>query len=100
MFSADPDFTSYDYAIGGKLVVGNAVLEESFAIQMKHDVDFKNQVKAKLIADMATFILENNLVEFTQQDDPYTYRKHIHVRAYLAPSDQVRILRLANKIKE
>jgi len=47
---------------------------------------------------MAEFILENNLVEFTYQDNPIDMSRSIHVRAYLAPNDQVKILRLANKI--
>ena len=40
-------------------------------------------------------MLERNLVEFTSWDDPVTGKKHVAVRAYLAPDDQVKILRLA-----
>jgi len=98
MFDKEPDFKSYDYLIGGKMVVGRASMEHSFATQMRSDIDFKMEVKKKLIMDMAQYMLENNLVEFTQYDDPITFMKHIAVRAYLAPNDQVKILRLANKI--
>jgi hypothetical protein len=55
-------------------------------------------VKEKLIHEMASYMLENNLVEFTHHDDPMTMRRRIAVRAYLAPNDQVKILRLANKV--
>lgn len=92
------EFQSYDYVIGGKMVVGRAILDESFSQLMVTDVEARLQIKKKLISDMAQYILENNLVEFTQQDDPITFRKHVMVRAYLAPSEQVKILRLANKI--
>lgn len=92
------DFQTYDYVIGGKLVVGRATMEESFSQLMMSDADARLQVKKKLIMDMAEYMLENNLVEFTQQDDLLTFRKHIAVRAYLAPNDQVKVLRLANKI--
>lgn len=98
MMFQEPDFTTHDYAIGGKLVVGRAILDESFTELMNTDTEARLMVKKKLIHDMAQFILENNLVEFTQQEDPMTFRKHIAVRAYLAPNDQVKILRLANKI--
>ena len=94
----EPDFKTYDYIIGGKMVVGRASMEHSYAAQMNSDVEFRNEVKKKLIMDMAQFMLENNLVEFTQYDDPLTMNKQIAVRAYLAPNDQVKILRLANKI--
>lgn len=98
MFDKEPDFKSYDYLIGGKMVVGRASMEESYALQMNADFDFRAEVKKKLIMDMAKYMLENNLVEFTQFDDPMTGTKNIAVRAYLAPNEQVKILRLANKI--
>ena len=98
MYNKEPDFTTHDYLIGGKMVVGRAILDDSFSQLMNTDHEARMEVKKKLIMDMATFILENNLVEFTQMDDPITFRKHIAVRAYLAPNDQVKILRLANKI--
>lgn len=94
----DPEFHTYDYVIGGKMVVGKAILDESYSQLMNTDQEARDRVKSDLIHQMAQFILENKLVEFTQQDDPLTFRKHIAVRAYLAPNDQVKILRLANKV--
>jgi hypothetical protein len=95
----DPQFQTHDYAIGGKMVVGRAEMDESYTMLLQNgDVDAVKNIKQKLIHDMATFMLENNLVEFTHQDDPLTFRRKIAVRAYLAPNDQVKILRLANKV--
>jgi hypothetical protein len=95
----EPQFTAHDYVIGGKMVVGRAEMDESYTILLQNgDKDAVKRVKEKLIHDMATFMLENNLVEFTHQDDPLTFHRKIAVRAYLAPNDQVKILRLANKI--
>jgi len=95
----DVDFQNYDYIIGGKLVVAKAVLSDSY-VQMVNGLDqeARLQLKYKLATDMATYMVENNLVEFTHQDNPYTLDKTVMVRAYLAPSEQVKILRLANKI--
>ena len=94
----EPLFTSHDYVIGGKLVVGRVNMDQTFAEIVGKNIDAKKRLKEKLVHDMATYMLENNLVEFTQQDDPITFTRTIAVRAYLAPNDQVKILRLANKI--
>jgi len=94
----EPDFTTHDYVIGGKLVVGKAMLEETFAELLGKDVDAAKHVKQKLANDLVTYMLENQLLEFTQYKDPIQFHTHIMVRAYLAPNDQVKILRLANKV--
>lgn len=94
----EPIFTTHDYVIGGKLVVGRASMDDTFAEILGKDIDAKKVVKEKLVRDLVTYILENQLVEFTQQTDPITFSKTILVRAYLAPNDQVKLLRLANKI--
>ena len=93
----DPIFTTHDYIIGGKLVVGKATMDDGYVALMK-DADAKKHIKEKLIHDMAQYMLENNLVEFTQQNDPNTFTKTNMLRPYLAPNDQVKILRLANKV--
>ena len=96
---SDPIFETHDYAIGGKMVVGRAEMDESYTMMLQNgDKDAVKHIKQKLIHDMAQFILENNLVEFTHVDDPTTFRRRIAVRAYLAPNDQVKVLRLANKV--
>jgi hypothetical protein len=94
----EPVFQTHDYVIGGKMVVGRAILEDDFAQLMRTDYHARDRIKTKLIQDMAQYILENNLVEFTQMQDPLTFKTQIAVRAYLAPNDQVKILRLANKV--
>lgn len=94
----EPEFKTYDYIIGGKLVVGRATMDEMYMELMNSDHDARKKIKEKLIHDMAQFMLENNLVEFTQMKDPLSFNTQVCVRAYLAPNDQVKILRLANKI--
>ena len=92
-------FNTHDYSIGGKMVVGKSVLSESYRMMMENgDKEAIDAVKSELVHKMVLYILENKLVEFTYQDDPMTFSRQIAVRAYLAPNDQVKILRLANKI--
>lgn len=93
------NFQTYDYAIGGKMVVGRARMSEHFRMMIEDgDDEAKNKLKHDLIHQMAQYMLENNLVEFTYQDDPITMDRQVAVRAYLAPNDQIKILRVANKI--
>jgi len=93
----EPDFQTYDYTIGGKLVVGRAVIDESYNQLMMSDKESRQKVKEKLVTDMAHYMLENNLVEFMQQKN-IDMTTTVVVRAYIAPDSQVKILRLANKV--
>jgi hypothetical protein len=93
------EFNTYNYLIGGKMVVGKASISEDYADMIRDgDADAKFAVKQDLINQLTKYMLENNLVEFTSWDDPVYDRKHVAVRAYLAPDDQIKILRVANKI--
>lgn len=94
----EPDFKTYDYVIGGKLVVGRAVIDETYQQLMMSDKESRQKVKEKLVTDMAHYMLENNLVEFMQQQNPMDLTTTVVVRAYLAPNSEIKILRLANKI--
>jgi hypothetical protein len=99
MFTDDLTFTSWEYAIGGKMVVGKAEMTEEFKVMMEGgDATAISHVKEKLTRDLVHHILENKLVEFTSWDDPVFGKKHISIRAYLAPNEQVKILRLAKQI--
>ena len=92
-------FQTYDYAIGGKMVVGRATVSDDFwSLVENGDAEAQRKIKFDLAQQMAVFMLENNLMEFTSSDDPSTGNRQIAVRAYLAPNDQVKILRVANKI--
>jgi hypothetical protein len=95
----EPKFQTYDYAIGGKMVIGRARISEHFRMMLEDgDEEAKKTLKTDLIQQMAMYMLENNLVEFTYHDDPITMDRQVAVRAYLAPNDQIKILRVANKI--
>jgi hypothetical protein len=94
----EPDFQTYDYIIGGKLVVGRAVIDESYFALMNSDVEARQKVKEKLVMQLGTYMLENKLVEFMQAPNPMDQTTTVMVRAYIAPDEQVKILRLANKI--
>lgn len=93
-----PTFDTYDYTIGGKMIVGRAELADSYSHLMLSDREARQKLKEDLIYQLATYMLEQNLCEFTQQQDISSGRTRVAVRAYLAPNDQIKILRVANKI--
>lgn len=89
------NFSSYEYAIGGKMVRVTYQMSELESTQFADD-EFKRRMKSELAFKMAEFIIENRLCEFTQHHDPIGFRNLISMRCYLAPNDQVRILRIHN----
>ena len=81
------------------MVVSKVEMTEEFRMMMEDgDATAIMQIKETLTRDLVQFIMENKLVEFTHYDDPITFRRQIAIRAYLAPSDQVKILRLSKQI--
>ena len=54
-------------------------------------------VKERLAEELVRYMMENNLIEFTKQLDPNTdntlYRAHV----YVAPNNQIKILRISVK---
>jgi hypothetical protein len=92
-------FDVYDYAIGGKMVVGRARMSYEYKTLLEDgDADARDKLKFDLIHQMADYMLKNNLVEFTYQDDIATGDRMIACRAYLAPDSQVKIIRSVIKV--
>ena len=82
-----------EFDIGGKLLTVsyrlNHILTQNFL-----DGNYREEVKKEMAEFMARYILENNLAEFTSMDDPLSQTKILNMRCYLAPNDQVKILRV------
>ena len=92
---ADEEFTfkTMDYPIGGKIV--STSLEITFADtdRFLSDDDFKRAIKERMATHLVKCMMENNLIEFTKIEDSATGSYRLHARCYLAPNDQVKILR-------
>lgn len=89
----DISFDVEEFAIGGKLLVGSVVISENQYMQFQSGPQFKEFVKMELATKMAKEMIEKDLVEFTISDDNIRQSKMIRVRAYLAPNDQIKVLR-------
>lgn len=92
MYNTPLTFQVISHAIGGKLVTGKIIVSEEYKDEMDHNPAARNLVKTELIHQMAEYMMENKLVEFTYQDS-YDGQRTILVRAYLAPDAQIKILR-------
>jgi hypothetical protein len=99
MLTSDVRFDVYEYAIGGKMVVGRARMSYEWKTLLEDgDPDARDKLKAELIHQMADYMLTHKLVEFTYQDDIATGDKMVACRAYLAPDAQVKIIRSTIKV--
>ena len=89
----DTQFEITDIAIGGKLI--QAKLENTAMDQMKfHDADeCKRAIKQKIASELARVMVEGNLIEFTRLPQNGRGTDIICARCYLAPNEQVKVLR-------
>ena len=89
------DVSQKEYSIGGKLVT--ATYTGTYIDKIAWQPDYENMVKERLAEELVRYMMENNLIEFTKQLDPNTdntlYRAHV----YVAPNNQIKILRISVK---
>jgi hypothetical protein len=88
------DFTYKDVAIGGKLLTSTIRVPEHKMTLFRSDHELKQFLRSSMAQEMAQYMISNGLVEFTQMPDNITLDTMVKARCYLAPSDQVRILRM------
>lgn len=87
---------TYDYPIQGKMIIASCQIGD---LQLMTD-DFKQHVRSNLIHQIADFILENKLVEFTQMKDPISFNTIVKARCYMTPDGNVRLIRSAYNLEK
>lgn len=80
------------YAIGGKLLTAKMMVSEFEALA--NNEDLKQSVRKNLVEALVEQILSDKLCEFTTYTDAILMGQMVVARCYLAPSDQVRLLRV------
>ena len=88
----DFKFTYKDIPIGGKLVRGTIRVPEHKMMYAGHE--FKQYLKNSMATQLVEYMISNGLVEFTQMRDNITTDTLVNARCYLAPNDEVKILRM------
>ena len=91
----DPVNVTYkDTPIGGKLVMAQKIVTGLEMAQM-NESNLKTWIKENLAMNLVRSMIDNNLIEFTKMTSSQDYSVKFSARCYLAPSEEVRILRTA-----
>jgi hypothetical protein len=88
-----------EIAIGGKLVRVYNQLSTANAHAFESDQAFREELKRRLVQQLVEYIIENQLAECTVMHRPDTQMTQVMARMYLAPNDQVKLLRVHGAIK-
>lgn len=93
LFDPEIEFNSEDYTIGGRMLTVKMTVDAVNELLL-NDQEWRKLIRHKLATQLATAMLDQDLMETTSFEDPATGRKTIAARCYLAPQDQVKILRV------
>ena len=86
-------FKYTEIPIGGKLVASTIRVPEHKILSYVSESEFKEFLKKEMAKQMCEYMISNGFIEFTQKKDQTTLDVFVNARCYLAPSDQVKILR-------
>lgn len=88
----DISFNVKDYTIGGKMV--DAAYAVSYLDVQAWKTNFEDYVKEQLAQQIARYMLNNKLIEFTKKSSPHSDTITYRARCYLTTDDTVKILRV------
>ena len=91
---SDFTFTFKEIAIGGKMVCGTIRVSEDKMMAVQSDHMLKQYLRTSMATQMGEYMISNGLIEFTQMRDNISFDTLVKARCYLAPNDQVKILRM------
>lgn len=89
----DANIQVEEYAIGGKMVTLRSVISDNNLVHI-NDETWRQTIRSELAHKLATAILQYGLCEITTMQNANDVGKTVAIRCYLAPNDQVRILRV------
>lgn len=93
IYISDISFEIEDFAIGGKLIKTTISIPEIEYLMRKDDTTWKEFVRERLVREFVDKILAGKFVEVTTQQDPISHMQLVHAYFYLAPNDQIKVLR-------
>ena len=87
------DFDVVEHTIGGKMVaVSFSVDEIEFELNQSDD-EWRKKMRESLIENLVSEILNRNMCNITMMKNPINQSVDIRAYMYLAPNDQIKILR-------
>lgn len=81
-----------EHAIGGKMVTVRSEISDGDMLHLNDEL-WRQHIRDELARKMATVILQAGLCEITTMQTPHSFSRTVAIRCYLAPNDQVKILR-------
>lgn len=93
----NPNLDVKEFAIGGKLITYTLSLTQEEFLNFKDDSKWKNVMREKVVYGLVDAIFAKGMVNTTTQLDIVTQTQHIKAYMYLAPNDQVKIIRELKK---
>jgi len=81
-----------DYVIKGEMLLATMTFKSYHTFDMSES-ERKAHIKETLAKELAHYILENKMVEFTQLNSPTTEEITVKARCFLVPSSEVQIIR-------
>lgn len=93
----DIKFDYEDIAIGGKLLSVTFSIPEFKYQQMKDDFEWRKYVRKQLTDLLVEKILDSKYVNISTQLDNVGLNQLVHARVYLAPDEQVKLIRRVAK---
>lgn len=86
------EFEAIDIPVAGKMIMCSAEIDSMYVQQVMSEED-KKYIRERLASQIAAFMLENSLIEFTQHQDNASGNTRVRGRVFVTPDDQTRILR-------
>ena len=86
-----------EYAIGGKMITVNYTSNASDEMAFSSLDNWQNFVKDKLAHAIGRAMISGKLISFDLQKDMAESTTHYRARCYVAPDDQVRLLKALKK---
>ena len=87
------DFEAMDVAITGKMVMVSATIDDSIMLAHHLPEQDRKYIREQMAMQIAGFLLDNNMIEYTQMKDPIDFKTHIRGRIFVTPNDQTKLIR-------
>lgn len=88
-----PDVNVEEFAIGGKMLIAQYEIDEMSVQKSWGDESWRDEVRKKLANEIANKILTDKFCEVTSHKNLLNGNTIINARCYLAPNEQVKVLR-------
>jgi hypothetical protein len=92
MFNSDNvEFEVIDHVIKGKMVKCSMTIPDYKIHSM--DPAYKMSIKQEMATRIAHFLLDNNMIDYTQMPNYQSLDINVYARCFVTPDETVRILR-------